>query len=158
MPTAKTLSTRRTVITRSPRETQAFACKFAKELVPGDVIRLDGDLGSGKTVFVKGLARGLGLADPHAVKSPTFVLMHIYKARVPLYHFDLYRLEGAADLESIGLEEFTHDASAVVCVEWAERGAAFFPKSSYRVRLSIKGEKERQITIQGGHARKKGAS
>ena len=158
MPTAKKLSTRRMVMTRSPRETQAFASKFAKELVPGDVVRLDGDLGSGKTVFVKGLARGLGLADANAVKSPTFVLMHIYKARVPLYHFDLYRLEGAAEIESIGLEEFTHDSSAVICVEWAERGAAFFPKSSYRVRLAITGETTRQITIQGGRARKKGIS
>lgn len=142
-------------VTRSPKETQALARRFGATLRPGDVIRLEGDLGSGKTLFVKGLAQGLGLKNPDAVKSPTFVIMHIYRAKVPIYHFDLYRLEGAQELDAIGMEDFTHDPGAVVCVEWAERGPDFFPNTSKRVQIRIRGENEREIVIRSGRRTRK---
>lgn len=119
--------------------------KFARILKPGDVIGLEGNLGSGKTVFVRGLAQGLGLLRPATVKSPTFVIMHIYPAKIPVYHFDLYRMEKVRDLEAIGFDDFLSDPGAVACIEWADRGADFFPVYSYRIRFDVVGERTRRI-------------
>lgn len=123
----------------------AFGEKIARQLKPGSVLLLEGDLGSGKTTFVKGLARGLGIRDVSEVKSPTFVIMHIYKTKPPLYHFDLYRLEGGADLDSIGFQDFLNDPQAVACVEWAERAGRDVPESSYRFRFSVTPDQHREI-------------
>jgi len=91
--------------TRSPEETQAMAAAFAKLCRPNDVIGLQGTLGAGKTCFVKGLAAGLGVDGPDKVTSATFVLLRRYSGRLTLYHFDAYRLQGAAELEQIGCGE-----------------------------------------------------
>ncbi len=123
----------------------AFAEKLAHSIKPGAVLLLHGDLGSGKTTFVKGLARGLGLKNTAEVKSPTFVIMHVYKTRVPLYHFDLYRLEGGADLEAIGFQDFLNDPSAIACVEWAERAAGNAPRASYRFYFEVTPGRHRAI-------------
>lgn len=132
-------------ISHSPEQTLAFGEKIARKLKPGSVLLLEGDLGSGKTTFVKGLARGLGIKDVAEVKSPTFVIMHIYKTRLPLYHFDLYRLEGGADLDAIGFQDFLNDPEAVACVEWAERAGKEAPDSSYRFYFSVTPDLGRKI-------------
>lgn len=129
----------------SPEQTLAFGEKIARKLKPGSVLLLEGDLGSGKTTFVKGLARGLGIKDISEVKSPTFVIMHIYKTRLPIYHFDLYRLEGVADLDAIGFQDFLNDPKAVACVEWAERAGDDVPAASYRFYFSVTPEQGRLI-------------
>ncbi|HTL47290.1 MAG TPA: tRNA (adenosine(37)-N6)-threonylcarbamoyltransferase complex ATPase subunit type 1 TsaE [Verrucomicrobiae bacterium] len=144
------ISEAETFPSKSPKDTIRIAKAFAGKLKAGDVVRLEGDLGAGKTTFVKGLASGLGLADQDDVKSPTFVIMHIYPCRIPLYHFDLYRLEGAGEIAAIGFEDFMNDPGAISCVEWAERAEDFFPKASYRVQILFSGDTARKITITQG--------
>ncbi|MCB0376163.1 MAG: tRNA (adenosine(37)-N6)-threonylcarbamoyltransferase complex ATPase subunit type 1 TsaE [Sinomicrobium sp.] len=133
----------------SPQETIRIASKLARDIQPGTVLELQGGLGAGKTTFVKGIAVGLGLKEHDAVKSPTFVLMHIYPAPIPVYHFDLYRLDTNTDLDSIGLDEYLDDQNAVICVEWAEKARGRFPDSSIKVSFEVTGEKTRRISVQG---------
>jgi tRNA threonylcarbamoyladenosine biosynthesis protein TsaE len=105
-----------TVQTNSEQETFALGRTLAGSLVPGTFVLLYGELGAGKTAFVRGLAAGLG-ADPEEVSSPTFVIMQHYKGRVPLTHVDLYRLDSAAEVDDLGLEELAD--GAVLAIEWA---------------------------------------
>lgn len=136
------------MISRSEDETIKIAQDFSKKLSPGAVIALEGDLGAGKTTFVKGIALGLGLESTDEVTSPTFALMNIYASKTPLYHFDLYRLDSAKDIESIGFEEFIDDSKAIKCVEWAEKGKEFLKDQKvYKVQLETAGEGERNITL-----------
>ena len=138
---------KRAVITSSAQETIEFAKKFAGDLKPGRVLCLEGQLGSGKTTFIKGLAEGLGLKHPEQVKSPTFVLMHIYKAKTPLYHFDCYRLNSLEELENIGFQDFVNDPHAISCVEWAEKAAELLPTTVRHIRFEILDISKRRITI-----------
>jgi tRNA threonylcarbamoyladenosine biosynthesis protein TsaE len=138
---------KQTVITLSAQETIEFAKSFAKDLRPGRVLCLEGQLGSGKTTFIKGLAEGLGLKHPEQVKSPTFVLMHIYKAKTPLYHFDCYRLNSLEELENIGFQDFVNDPHAISCVEWAEKARDLIPSSARHVHFEILDASKRRITI-----------
>ena len=133
-------------VSHSVGETLLFASKFARCLKPGDCVALEGDLGSGKTLFVKGIARGLGLKDTDVVKSPTFVLMHAYPTRIPLYHFDLYRLEEEAAFRAIGLEEFAQSAHAIACIEWAGKAKSLVPPGAFRIRLDVTGPRRRVIS------------
>ena len=132
----------------SVRKTLSFARAFAQELKPGSVVALEGDLGSGKTTFIKGIALGLGLKDSDEVKSPTFTLMNIYPAKVPVYHFDLYRLENLRQIQAIGFEEYIHDPNAISCIEWAGKAKALLPPAAFHVSLQVTGEKSRLITVQ----------
>ena len=91
--------------TNSEEETILFAENFARNLKSGDVVLLSGELGSGKTTFIKGIARAIGI-DQDEIKSPSFVIMNLYEGRIPLYHFDLYRLENNEDINDLGFEEF----------------------------------------------------
>ena len=134
-------------ISKSEKETIAFAKKFAKTLKPGTVITLEGGLGSGKTTFIKGIALGLGLKNQDEVKSPTFAIMHVYPTKPKLYHFDLYRFENPKDAEAIGFEEFTNDPETVSCVEWPERAGAFIPRSALRLRFEVTGETSRKVLL-----------
>ena len=134
-------------ITNSPQETIAFAKELAAGIKAGTVLCLEGQLGSGKTTFIKGLAEGLGLKYPEQVKSPTFVLMHIYKAKVPLYHFDCYRLDSLEELENIGFVDFVSDPHAVSCVEWAEKAGNLIPKDARHIRFEILDASTRRISI-----------
>ena len=133
--------------TNSPQETIEFAKKLAADLKPGMVLCLEGQLGSGKTTFIKGLAEGLGLKHPEQVKSPTFVLMHIYKAKTPLYHFDCYRLNSLEELENIGFQDFVNDPHAISCVEWAEKAAKLLPATARHISFEILDTSKRRITI-----------
>jgi len=138
---------RRTFLSHSPKQTIAFAKKFARELRPGSAVSLEGNLGSGKTTFIKGVALGLGLYDSQGVKSPTFVLMHVYPTPRPLYHFDLYRLETLKELQEIGFEEFIRDPNAVSCIEWGEKAKGLLPPNVYHVNLEIVNYSSRRIII-----------
>jgi len=140
-------SMKKKILTSSPKETIDFAITFAASLKPGTVLCLEGQLGSGKTTFIKGLAAGLGLKHPEQVKSPTFVLMHIYKAKMPLYHFDCYRLDSIEELENIGFQDFVNDPHAVSCVEWAEKAGELIPKAARRICFEIIDTRKRRITI-----------
>jgi tRNA threonylcarbamoyladenosine biosynthesis protein TsaE len=131
------------VETQSAEETRALGRRLGEALAPGDVVALVGDLGAGKTQFAKGVAWGLGLADTGVVTSPTFVLMNSYELRVPLRHYDLYRLE-SVDLESLSYYEL-RDTSAVV-VEWAEKaGDALGDR--LEVRFETTGATSRRLTF-----------
>ena len=110
----------RAVRCNSAGETELLGFRLAKMLRPPAVVLLRGSLGSGKTTLARGLAAGLGLADPSAVHSPSFTIVNIYQARIPIYHVDLYRLEGRRDLSSVGLEDFL-GRDGVTIVEWGER-------------------------------------
>jgi tRNA threonylcarbamoyladenosine biosynthesis protein TsaE len=128
----------------SEEETRALARDLATELAPGAIILLSGDLGAGKTAFVRGLAEGLGI-DAAEVTSPTFTLVHEYRGgRLPLIHVDLYRLD-RADLDDIGLDsEFAE--RGVIAIEWAERLTRSM-RGARRVTITDRGETTRQITI-----------
>jgi tRNA threonylcarbamoyladenosine biosynthesis protein TsaE len=133
-----------THVTVGEAETRAVAAALAADLRPGDLVLLHGDLGAGKTVFVKGLAEGLGL-DPGGVTSPTFTLVHEYLGgRLPLLHLDLYRLT-ATDLDEVGLDS-DQAARGVVVVEWAER-LTRRPAASLAVHIGDLGGEAREIRV-----------
>ena len=135
-------------ITNGPEETEALGARLARALGPGAVVAFTGDLGAGKTAFVRGLARGLGIPD--RVTSPTFTIVNEYEGgRLPLFHFDLYRLGCADELFDIGWEDYL--ARGGVCaVEWGERMEELLEPGTIRVDLR-RGEDEdrRVITVEG---------
>jgi tRNA threonylcarbamoyladenosine biosynthesis protein TsaE len=133
------------VTTRSESETEKIAEDLGRSFQGGEVVLLFGDLGAGKTAFVRGLARGLAV-DPEEVASPTFVLMTAYAGRLTLHHADLYRLRGNGDESELGLEELP-GRSGVLAVEWAERLADEPWSQRIHVRLAHGGEDERTIEI-----------
>lgn len=131
----------------SPEETISIAREFSKKIKPGTVIALTGNLGSGKTTFIKGLAMGFGLEDAGAITSPTFALMHIYPSNPQVYHFDLYRLDTVKDVQDIGFEEFINEPNTVTCVEWAEKAGELMPKDTVRISFEVTGDTERRISL-----------
>ena len=134
-------------ITNSPRETEAVAEKLAKHLSPGTVIAYRGDLGAGKTAFTRGLAKGLGCTD--MVTSPTYTIVNEYlSGRMPLFHFDMYRLRSADDLWDIGWEDYL-DRGGVCAVEWSENGAEALDHFIL-VNIEKIGDESRRITLEGG--------
>jgi len=132
--------------TRSPEETRALGEALARRLSPGDLVALLGDLGAGKTTFVQGLARGLGVPPEVYVTSPSFTLVNEYPGRVPLFHVDLYRLS-PEETEELGLAEML--SRGVMVVEWAERLPAGF-RPRFVVRFKYEGENLRRIEIEEG--------
>ena len=132
------------LVTASEEETRAIAHEFAATLKSGDVVLLAGDLGAGKTTFVKGLAAGLGI-DPAEVSSPTFTLLHEYRGgRLTLYHADLYRLDNTAT-EDLGLEE-TGVRDGVLAIEWPDR-LTHDMAGARLVRIELVDDATRRITI-----------
>ncbi len=133
--------------TGSAEETQRLGCLRGRHASAGVVVRLNGDLGCGKTCFVQGLARGLDVPADCAVTSPTYALMHDYPGRLPLIHVDLYRINDDADAETIGLWDAVDDRT-VVTVEWADRlSEHYWPKESIEVRFETGTDDTRDITI-----------
>ena len=132
-------------LTKNSQETIQKAFDFAKNLKAGDIVLLEGELGSGKTTFVKGLAKGLK-AKVKDVNSPTFVLMNIYKGKIPIYHFDLYRLEKPQEIESLNIDEYLQ-ANGVAVIEWPKRLGQQMPSPTYWIEFKHKGENIRQICI-----------
>ncbi|MBF0489442.1 MAG: tRNA (adenosine(37)-N6)-threonylcarbamoyltransferase complex ATPase subunit type 1 TsaE [Candidatus Omnitrophica bacterium] len=132
-------------ITYSSEETIQAACDFAKTLKAGDVLLLEGDLGAGKTTFVKGLAKGLK-AKVKDVVSPTFVLMNIYQGQMPIYHFDLYRLEKPEEIASLNVDEYLQ-SDGIAVIEWPKRLGADMPRDCYWIEFKHISETEREINI-----------
>jgi tRNA threonylcarbamoyladenosine biosynthesis protein TsaE len=126
-------------------ETQALAARLAGALRPGDVVALIGSLGSGKTRFVEGACRGLGYAG--RVRSPTFTLLHIYRARMPIYHFDLYRWESRSAADELEAWEEVMEGPGVTFIEWADRIADDLPERTIAVRLDFVDELHRRIEV-----------
>jgi tRNA threonylcarbamoyladenosine biosynthesis protein TsaE len=127
----------------SPEETERIAATLATELAPGDLVTVSGELGSGKTTFVRGAARALGVDAP--VTSPTYTIGHLYDGRVRVSHLDLYRFEGMSDGEWSDLEPYFGEA--VTFVEWPEAGAGFLPQPRAAVGLRHQGERHRLIVL-----------
>ena len=134
-------------ITNSPEETEAVGQRLGKQLLPGTVIAYLGDLGAGKTAFTRGLARGLGAGE--SVTSPTYTIVNEYlSGRLPLFHFDMYRLASSDDLWDIGWEDYL-ERGGVCAVEWSENVADAM-EDAITVRIEKLGEDSRRITIEGG--------
>ncbi|HOV69581.1 MAG TPA: tRNA (adenosine(37)-N6)-threonylcarbamoyltransferase complex ATPase subunit type 1 TsaE, partial [Clostridia bacterium] len=133
------LETPSVYITNSPEETAKIASEFAKSIKPGDCLALYGEMGAGKTVFVSGLAKGLGIAAD--VTSPTFSLMNVYG---PVYHFDLFRLT-EQEAEDEGLDEYACDKTKISVIEWPKD--SLLPPGAIKVKFEIIGENTRQISI-----------
>jgi tRNA threonylcarbamoyladenosine biosynthesis protein TsaE len=137
--------------TNSREETFNLAKKIAEEAYPGEVFTLDGDLGVGKTVFAQGFAEGLGITEP--VNSPTFTIVQIYEGgRLPLYHFDVYRIGDPEEMEEIGYEDYFY-GKGISLVEWSELIKELIPENSIHVRIRKEPEKGfdyRRIEITGG--------
>ncbi len=132
----------------SPEATRALAAALGKWLAPGDLLALHGELGSGKTEFVHGLAQGLDVPGDAGVASPSFTLIHEYPGRLPLVHIDLYRLENLPPEMLPDLEEYL-SGGAVVAVEWAERLGALLPQAYLQITIEITGESSRELHFRG---------
>jgi len=132
---------------QKPEDTFEWAAGIAKEAKSGEIYTLSGELGVGKTLFAGGFAHGLGISD-HIV-SPTFAILNVYEGRLPLYHFDMYRIEGSDELFNIGHEEYFY-GDGVCLVEWPEMVETEIPDSAIQIEISKKLEKGndyRHITI-----------
>jgi tRNA threonylcarbamoyladenosine biosynthesis protein TsaE len=125
---------------------QRFGQTLGSMLFPGAVVALMGDLGAGKTHLVQAIAAGLGVSDPRAVSSPTFTLIQEYAARLPIYHFDVYRLKSEAEFEDLGAHEYLLGAG-VCLVEWAERVMTLLPPERLSIAIEILGSTSRRLSL-----------
>lgn len=131
-------------ITDSPAATAALAARLGSKIKAGMVLCLEGDLGAGKTLLVQNLARALGVKGE--VTSPTFNIMNLYQGRMPIAHFDLYRLESETDLDEIGFYEYVDAPDGVVVIEWADKFPEALPESYIRIQMErMEQENERRI-------------
>lgn len=137
----------REFISHSAEETKEFAKSFALALKPGDVICLDGDLGAGKTAFVQGMAKGMGIDD--YITSPTFTIVNEYYGTMPLYHFDVYRIAESEEMYEIGYDEYI-TGDGVCVIEWADIISDILPDERYEIDIQKdydRGENYRRFTI-----------
>ncbi len=130
----------------SVSETLRFGERLGSLLQPGYVVALIGELGAGKTTLVKGIVRGLGVEDKRSVKSPTFSLMHKYEGRIPIYHFDAYRLKGTLEMLDIGSDEIIY-GNGVSIIEWADKVPGCLPEKYLKTTLTVVSENERKIEL-----------
>jgi len=134
------------VVTESGAETIALGSRLGRLLAPGDFVALTGELGAGKTQFAKGVALGLEVDADTPVTSPTYTILNIYQGRIPLYHFDLYRLQSAEEVEDLGFDEYFGGDGACL-VEWAERLDGDLPAQLLTVTLSHTGPESRSVSF-----------
>jgi tRNA threonylcarbamoyladenosine biosynthesis protein TsaE len=136
-----------TFISNSPAETEAFGRDFARKIDKGTVVALKGELGAGKTQFVRGFVAGLGSSSE--VTSPTFTLIHEYSGgRLPIYHFDFFRIEDRQSAERLGLDDYFF-GDGVSVVEWADKFPELIPDQAHWISFDTKSETQRAIAIQG---------
>ena len=132
------------VITKSPEETRAWGRKLARQLKPGDVVLLEGELGAGKSELARGIACGLGVTE--TVTSPSFTILNVYESgSCPLYHFDWYRLESEEELYELGMDEYL-GGDGIALVEWPGRCPDAVPEDCLLIRLEAEGETTRRIS------------
>lgn len=140
----------RRFLTKNSSQTLKLGEDFSKELRGGDIVLLTGDLGAGKTTFVQGLAKGLGIKEK--VLSPTFVLVRNHDVEheniKTLNHIDLYRIEKPQEIENLGIGEFFSSEDSVTVIEWAEKLLNFTPKKCYKISLVYMGDEQREIIIE----------
>lgn len=135
----------RMIVTRSAEETRALGARLAALLKPGDVVLLQGEMGAGKSELARGVARGLGVLGP--VPSPSFTILNAYdEGRVPLYHFDWYRISSPEEIAEMGMEEQL-GGDGVALVEWSERASEYLPDRALEIQIRPAGENEREITF-----------
>ena len=132
------------IVSSSEQQTEALGKAVGEKAFAGLVVALTGDLGSGKTVFARGMARGLGI-DYAPITSPSFVLVNRYDGRLPFFHIDLYRLEDAFEVHELGIDDMIREG--VLAVEWAEKFDGVLPEERMSVRLEFVSDTERRITI-----------
>ncbi|RKD32350.1 tRNA (N6-adenosine(37)-N6)-threonylcarbamoyltransferase complex ATPase TsaE [Thermohalobacter berrensis] len=135
------------IVTNSPEETKEFGYKLGTLLKGGDILCLSGDLGAGKTTLTQAIAEGMGIED--YITSPTFTIINEYEGKLPLYHFDVYRLEGPEAMDDLGYEEYFY-SNGVCIIEWANLIEEILPEE--RINITIKrgnGENKREIIIDG---------
>jgi len=130
--------------TRSEEETRKIGIAIGKSLLPGDIICLVGELGSGKTTITQGIAQGLGVRG--SVSSASFKLINEYKGRIPVYHFDLFRLDKLSGVEELGYREYFYN-QGVTIIEWAEKMRPLWPEERIEIELKIISENSREIRI-----------
>jgi tRNA threonylcarbamoyladenosine biosynthesis protein TsaE len=130
--------------TLSESDTESLGRSVGERLFPGALVLLDGDLGAGKTVFARGVGRGLGVSG--TIGSPTFNILYIYRGRLPFYHFDLYRLEEDEEIFELGLDEYL-EGDGVTLVEWAGKFAGYFSSPALTVTLTRQSDNEREVTL-----------
>ena len=130
----------------SPEATLSLGRSLGRCAEAGQVIGLIGPLGAGKTLFVRGLAEGLDVVDPRAISSPTFVLIQEYAGRLPIYHFDVYRLTSVEQFAALGPEEY-FEGPGVCVIEWADRVAQLLPNDRLEVRFAIQGPTSRSLSL-----------
>ncbi|MSM38049.1 MAG: tRNA (adenosine(37)-N6)-threonylcarbamoyltransferase complex ATPase subunit type 1 TsaE [Geobacter sp.] len=140
------------LVTLSAEDTHALGAALGQMLVAGDFIALIGDLGAGKTHFVKGVAAGLGVTDDDPVTSPTYTLLNIYTGRIHLYHFDLYRLSGAEQVDDLGFAEY-FSGDGVCLVEWAERLGDILPSEHLSISFFHSGDDRRRLVFSAAGVR-----
>lgn len=133
-------------------ETVKFGARLGRLISGGDVVALTGELGSGKTTLIKGIAKGVGVKDTRYVNSPSFVIIKEYKGRIPLYHFDVYRLDDPSSLDTVGYKEYFYGDGATV-IEWADKIKGLLPDEYLAIELFVKGEDEREARISANGAR-----
>lgn len=139
------MSPAETFVSRSPEETQAIGERLGARLTAGAVVACTGELGAGKTCFLQGLARGLGVTSD--VTSPTFVLINQYRGRLPVYHLDAYRTGSLTELVELGVEEML-DGDGVTVIEWADKLLPLLPARTIHVRIEGLGDEPRRIAIE----------
>lgn len=139
---------RLTVISTSPAETRRLGVWVGRHLKPGDAVCLKGEMGTGKTLFARGIAEGLGVVQGRGVRSPTFTLVHEYRGRYPIYHLDLYRLRDEEELEGIGWAEMLY-GEGVAVIEAAEKMKQTLPKERLDVALGREGLRRRRLVLDG---------
>ncbi len=136
-----------TFISNSPPETEGVGRRLAEDAEVGSVLALQGELGSGKTLFTQGFVAGMG--SNAAVSSPTFTIVHEYRdGRLPVYHFDLFRVENSQSLARLGLDDYLF-GDGISVIEWADRFPEFIPDQARWILFEIKSENQRAITFQG---------
>lgn len=132
--------------TKSPQETEWLAERIARVLKCGDVLGLIGELGAGKTCFIRGLAKGLNVQKKYYVSSPSFTILKIYPGDKNLYHFDFYRLYEPYEFEELGFDDYLR-SDGIVVVEWADRFEELLPARMIKIRFEVLGDNERKIEV-----------
>jgi tRNA threonylcarbamoyladenosine biosynthesis protein TsaE len=141
--------------THRASETIRIGKSIGSRLLPGDVVALVGELGAGKTQFIKGLAAGVGIGPPDYISSPSFKLINEYPGKITLYHIDLFRLEGEKEAEELGLEDY-FQGRGITAIEWADKIPSLLPEEIVWIEIHYTGENTRSLEILGKGKRYEG--